>query len=748
MAETKKLQKAKFSIGKEKGTYTGEGTSGVLSCTPEGYGEATFNSGITLRGRFKNGNFISGEATFKGDKYCGDFDNLEWLGGPHGRGTIEYANGDKLVGFIDPVTKELEITKLTRTQDYGDKLELHHEIDPATLTKKLVGTLTYKNSSTLTGEFEPRNKKAPAINPSDIKSAFGITHDVYDCTLGIAKINIVKNDELTTQISGTYSYNPAEFTTPAHIEGTLQYINNATKTQVTQKGVFAYNRTPAVDGESNFISDDFDKKLTTLPATNNYFTKLTLHRQGKIYILTPEGSFQGKKEQYDQDFISYIGTMTNTNRSIELSGIYDADLVFKRGCLSYIKDDLILNINDGILSNTKGKLGNIYHINSACGNHKTNSYHRGGFFEVEFIAQTNHVGIINNLNFTHEPKHISGKVYEKLSDGSTFRGELLDTHTKDQMLETLAKQHLKRGDTIYKGIHTRKGTNKNDLIFEYNGLFKAVSETERPTLNMNNLNLVLWSGQINSLIEKEGLLFNGQVHEPTGYTGALSNPETGDFQNGEFDINLEFKNGDFVATFSNGAKFKGFTPDLKSANGVLEREHDFQHNGHFTFDEEGYPVLKKGEVLVYFNGPSNTYCRAMFDNAGFDLFDGQKYICNFKNDFYKTGAAIVADDITSALSTFEKHYPTPNPADYKTAEELISKYRQENNSKITENSAENIEKINEKLEATDTPQKKLNDLDLNETANTTLGSDSIELAKSQIMSKLINPNKPAQQDLE
>lgn len=189
------------------------------------------------------------------------------------------------------------------------------------------------------------------------------------------------------------------------------------------------------------------------------------------------------------------------------------------------------------------------------------------------------------------------------------------------------------------------------MIFDKTGYFGAGYQQFCGTLYAQNALETGWN-------------FNGDFDKIKGYHGKLISPKNADYQEGDFDTKLKFLSGKFRQTYPNLAIFEGETADLETGSGVFEREKYFRHEGDFEFDSELYPTLKKGTVLVHFDDFAHTFCRGEYDDSGFPLFDGKKYLCNFKNDLRPDGVPAVGDTITDAYTQFIEFTTSKTATEY------------------------------------------------------------------------------------
>ena len=741
MAEIKKLEKAKFSLGKEKGTYTGEGISGLLGCTPEGYGVAILANGVMLEGRFKDGNFINGVAHFGADTYHGEFDNLTWIGGSEG--LIEYHNGDFLKGHIDPSTKRLEILELEFTQKYDDKLILKstpRENNPN--IKDLVGTLSYKNGSQISGKFAPTSSSIDTQTDS-FSDIFGIKRSAYECMEGEASIVIIDTPELSVKISGKYQSSKYSGLNKPIIRGTYTYQNKKTGTTIISNGEFEYSRQTHTDQSKSTVSEDFDGMVSLNTGFTSFDTKLCLNAGGSVEIHTPEGSFSGHKIAKETTF-EYVGKMRNSNGSVILDGIFDKSLIFRQGRIQIQKSTpdsvTLFKSQSAEFKSLKKAEEIIYKCASIQGSREDIRFKRSGAFSIEFSTITNPVGLVVSADFTKEPTHLNGAVKETMQDSSVFDGKLCDLEEIDN--ETVKSWAKRNNFPIYFGRYYKNAEGTNKISFDNNGYFDE------------NFNLLV--GDTKSYTSREGCYFEGKFDISAGYVGRLTVLDNDDYQQGNFNIDLKFRHGTFRQTYPNNAIFEGETIDLETVNGTLERKNHFCHKGKFKLNYDGYPELTKGDVLVYFKGDDHTYCIAKYDQDGWELFDGKLYICNFKNDYHPEGVAVSADDITDALTLFEQY--THNQ------EATLGQHDSTDLPEQKEKSIhDEVSDIMQKYQKRQEDEKKEDSID---SQGSTQYHDAVNIAENivesqkvhtqpfdianaqMLMSKIINPNKESEQDKE
>lgn len=736
---TKKVQNIKFSLDKLKGTYSGDALTNILGSIPEGYGVATFEGGpfgdFSLEGRFKEGNFVSGIAKCAGGTYRGEFDNLRWLGGADGR--IDFPNGDYLKGTINPFNKKLVITQLKYTQNNGEILTAQTQKDKSG-KEFLKGKLTYKNGSVIEGIFEQLDPSADPIIPN-YSDYFGIKKGYYACTNGKAQIIIKNSDSQKACISGTIQTNKNNNT--AKITGAYTFDNFREGISIVATGDFDYSRS-FEDYQKDNISEDFSAELNIENPANDYATILNLQGGGKIAINTPAGTLHGTKYTERQ---MYQGTMINKDGSFQANGIFDQKLSLVQGDVIIKNPSESFSVNYFVPKKIKTEQDVIQYTATANGVFVGLNFKKEGSLLATIETELDSIGLVVSAKYIN-PQLISGKIYLKQENGAIFDAELLSLQQKTDLLASDALFNtlsINYNEAIYQGSYILK-TSDDKKIFDKNGFFDK------------DLNFIL--GQLYSTnIRDTDLTFFGTYHQKTGFDGILSAPN-GDYQEGRFDNDLQFSTGKVRKTYPNRAIFEGEILQNKRTKtndllkGVLERKNEFREEGEFLLNEENYPILSKGKVLVFFDTPDNAYCKAQFDQKGFELFDGKKYICNFKSDLNPEGVAVAEDNITDAYSKFleyTKKVVTVNGEYTKEEFDLALALAQH--------------QIIAKYQTQDTPLKvEAEQLVQEQTHKQTIYQDAVDIAgeitdvldtqtkeydianAQSIMTKIINPNKPQQ----
>lgn len=723
MAEIKQVSKQKITLNKEKGEYTGEAYASLLGTKPEGYGVATFENGMTLDGRFKEGNFITGTAKLAGIVYQGDFMDLKWLGGTNGR--IDYPNDDYIMGAINPISKRLEVKHLKSTQDYDDVVIGAHTVDRFG-QKIFYATQTFTNGSKIEGVFEAKYVPQEGINYYN----FGISKDRYFCKKGKANIILRNDNNLTASISGEYS--SIKDKSFAQINGVYTFTNKNDAISITATGEFTYARKAHEGASHDSVSEDFSGDLANKNALSKYDTNITLLDGGKIKIETPASTFSAVKKITDGT-ITYQGAMYASDGSFSAEGTFDKNLnildgkvLIKNGtdAFSAVLSDITAKNNPSSTSYTAQANGTFSQLRDT----------KEGLFSVSFDVKKDLAKLTEEAYMFTEPTFVSGKMKQYLPTGEVFDGELYSLEQKDAARNGLPQLDKYRADPLYFGTY-KYTTDSGEVIFSETGFFEQgyrfiCGQTYRKNINDSMLD------------------FTGLYNMEKGYEGKLENPFNGDYQDGLFDTQLNFLSGKMRETYANCAIFEGHTADHKIAIGTLERKDHFHHKGHFEFNEDDYPVLTNGDVFVNFDTADHAFCKARYDREGFELFDGKTYICNFKNDLLPDGVAVADYNITDAFTKFllytasqANNHNAVQPqvtlpaADSSTeAQQIVNKYQQEKGQSTEAQAAKNtaytdfIESAEGIISSLDAKNK------------------PFDMATSQsIMSKVTNPNKPTQQ---
>ena len=765
MAEIKSFKNASIKIDKEKGLYTGEAICGIISPTPEGYGTASVaNNKITLTGQFKNGNFVNGDAQNITAKYHGSFDNFNWLGGSDG--IIEYANGDYIKGGINPISKKLEITdmQLIDNSQFHDSLRAKH-IREKDSSIHLRGTQTFQNGSTITGEFEYGGIKTNILS---------VTHNSphFYCIHGQCHIIIQDDETQKVEISGTYHRDDS--TKQVSIEGTYTLNNKIDGTNLVCSGVFDFDRFTDNDTKP-YISEKFGS--IKIAPDLGFNINLVLRKGGKITLNTPNGKFSGEKVNLVQDngqFIStYKGTMTNKNHTLSVSGAFDNELIFQGEEFKIKTESEIVHFSSKSLKISQIGKGTINYSGNAKGSYLNKTENLEGEFSTDLSLELDKYNLIKSAKLNKKPIHICGKIQHHTANGAFFDGELLSMEQRKNAQNLPAFVKNSTFNVIYTGNHYLLNDQK-EYIFDKNGVFSENYQHEYGKVYMLNALGTPYT-------------FKGDYDREAGYKGTLTNPLNEDYQSGEFDCNLDFLSGKFRKHYHNLAMFEGETTDLITAKGTLSRDGDFVQKGNFEIDEEMYPTLVSGDIMVYFDDAENTYCEGKYDQNGIKLtnkddlplFGDNTYLLNFKNNKYPEGEPIVSKDLTDAYTQFlriaefyrEAAGDISNKNDSKlstnttpkntnqatqttdntiqTAEQIVNQYTQNNKQKQTQQ-AKKENKQTEQSNTTSPSTSKFTDIiDIAGKIIDTKDTDTQPFDKTvaqNIMSKLTNPNKEISQE--
>lgn len=461
MAEIKTFNKTAVRIGKEKGVYTGEAIPGLRGATPEGYGELFFDDKkIMLRGQFKNGSFVNGDAITPTATFHGSFDDFTWLGGSDG--VVEYENGSFIKGKINPKTKDFEISEMRVIDSvYGDVFEAEH-VQDATGQMRIFGKQELANGSYISGDIVVDKINRNVWEQTEQMPKFRVIS-------GNCHLNIQEDSEQKVEISGKYSHKARS--QGAKIEGIFSYKNSAEEVTLTSEGEFSFVR-KSTEGATTSISEMFGEMAVENGLGSEF--DLTLREGGKLQLTTKNGSFCGKKMkttiQNGQVGSQYYGTMTKKNRTFSAEGIFDNNLVFQNGEITLNAGAEIFKFMGGAFEITQPQMSTLNYLGAVSGSHQTKTSKFDGDFTVGVAVTLDNSNIVKSAGIFAKPDYARGHiVLDALENGLNFEGDYSKASGYKGRLENSANGDYKEGD-FDKKMEFLKGkfrrTYDNNAVFE------------------------------------------------------------------------------------------------------------------------------------------------------------------------------------------------------------------------------------------------------------------------------------------
>jgi len=734
MVEIRKYGNATIKIGKEKGVYSGEAIAGLISPTPEGFGEAVFaNAGVTLKGRFKGGCFVSGEAVTPFAQFHGNFDNFEWLGGSDGE--VKFADGSFIKGEVNPRTKRFEVSELrVMDAEFGDVFKLFHSKDLYGQTR-LVGEQKLKNGSKIEGDFAVDKINRDVLVQTEVLPKFA-------CVDGNCDIILQKDEHQTVKISGKYARALGDAT--AVINGDYALSNTGDGVDLECRGNFEFTR-----HEDEREAVRFDENFGKIRVRSDLgcAVDLVLRENGRIKLATNGGTFCGYKLvlKNGDGSVVYKGEMSTKNRSTVMTGFFDGGLAMLGGQIELkTKDESATFVFDNVQKKQSATPTDI-NLHLAQGKYSKKGLCMAGLFDAEVVLENDRANIVKSARLQQVPTHICGEISQSLADGAEFKGELW---SEEQRLGARGVPKIVK-DLSVKKIYSgtlRKLDKDGARIFEKDGIFSDGYVFERGRICENDALGI-------------GYTFIGDFKRGIGYKGVLQNPENGDYQEGKFDPNMKFLAGKMRQTYPNRAIFEGKTDDMAVARGMLSRTGDFIQVGKFELDDELYPIFVWGDLSVWFADDQHTFCNGKFNRKGIklssvsgeSLFDGRAYLLNFKNDAHPEGVAVSETDLTDAYGKFLTiaRYCLDGAKIEETAQTEVEATAEVGDAVVEEAKTEQKEDASKTGQLT---QERYVEIVANagEAVETeTAGDKGVDMLLAQSMiSRLVNPNKEPEQDKE
>lgn len=672
-SEIKDVKNIKFSLEKQKGLYSGQAISGMLSTTPEGYGKAIFKTGETLEGRFKNGNFVSGKATTKdGTLFEGEFDNMKLLSG-----TVTYPNGDFLVGKINPKTLKLELEKFRVTQNFGDVVEGTSEIkDGAQIFN---ATQTSIDDSVFTGIFEKcdANDSHNEFEKEIVKStAFGVVRPVFECKSAKVNLTIFKNINCLANFVGDFE------------NGTLKgvYTESRNSFQKTLNGTFEFSRKSSNEQKNNSVSDDFCNffELHEQNSPVSYNLNMT---KGDIMVTEGSENFKATKLVQENGDVMYHGTFSLAKNKQTLTGDFFSDLSIKQAKANF--------------ETTSGKIIGTFEQNNSNYNFVGElSFFNGDFkkgkFKSELVFEKTENGILRQVLSKNifESGTLKQTTKQPNETQKVFEGKTRDLITKDEG----SKFSITSKPSIFENQNKKiayigkvVGTLGGEQVMDKTGLFDASFELLEGHIEEHfaQNDDILWV-----IGDKK---FNEQKEER--FIGRTGFEYSENFFQGEFLPDYTFLKGNLEITLPNRATFTGTTNDVEHFKGKLERKNYFWQEGDFVASDEKILEFVKGKTLVYFDRPDDAKCFAHFDKNGYKDFGGKTHICIITTKKIRPVVDMFAtDSITDAMTQFDRKINNEKiaiSANHQKVQNLVSSV---NTTKTAEQKSAEIKNVVENTE--------------------------------------------------
>ncbi len=619
--EIKQVTDIKCNIDGKKGLYSGSAISTTFGAKPDGYGKANLKNGTILEGRFKNGSFVSGKAILGGTIYTGEFDSFKWL-----NGTITYPNGSYLKGEKDKRTGNIIIHECKNIQQFGDEFVGKHVDENG--TKKLIGTLTTQDGSTFTGEFDCKNNSS--------LDAFNVpSNTIFYCVKGKANLNIANTTQFTANLKGDYELEKDK--------GIIRGIYTYKDAKYSQKmnGKFTVFREKATSNTPfAYFSEDF---YDTLKATSNkdYLFNITSHIGTKIEYEDTNSTFFGEIIEPTQNNY-FKGKLSTKDGKFAFDGTLDKHLNVQKGEIVLAQSPSFNNIVSfiGSIDATNPQITAKGYLTLT-----------DGYQEGEFKVST----LTKNITFPLKDNFIfkSGKFKTVTKNGATFEGKTLTQNDNDAKFYQLFKNNPEKCKEYYLGMMTKTNSKGQQILYKH-GLFSTQFEhlegSIREGIKVNNEE-AYFEGNKTRLTNNDSYKYVGKVTF-----------KNGDYYEGSLTPKFTLETGKLRLTFENKSIFEGEKKGFGKYEGKLERKGDFWQQGEFKLDKDENFIFVKGRTKVNFAGNDEFYCLADFDEEGFPLFEFKKYLCNFKNNpSGETILAIVADNITDAVTEFERIRKLENP---------------------------------------------------------------------------------------
>lgn len=628
MNEVTNVSDVKFSLEKQKGTYTGQALTGVISATPEGFGKAILKDGTILDGRFKEGNFVSGKAISpQGDVFEGEFDNFKWLGG-----TISYKNGDRLVGTLNAKTNKFDLTEFRITQEFGDVFE--GKINPNDETKSsFVGTQIFADESKIIGTFSSReaSKHGSDFEKKFVETKFfGVIKPVFELIEGTATLNF-KTSNKTQQATLVGIAKNGE------IKGELNIFNGNFAEKMN--GTFNFSRMEPNETNNHKISDDFGNFFGLTQAKAPYICCISLNQGGKITFTDGVAMFDLVKKIEDKQTF-YVGTFKSPKQ--DFNGTFFDNLAMKEGQISVQFE------NSQLSGNLKNSIGNNYNL---LGKQTfENGEFKNGRFNINFKQPKINMPMQSMIDCEFECGTLKKIVTDKNGINLVFEGKTRNVLSEEERkkFDITAKPSLFKEEnqkTAFLG--TIIGAKNSEIVLLKSGLFDT--------------DLTLLEGHIEDHAQANGqeIWVNGDLkfnkNNEARFFGRAVYPNTEDFFEGEFLPDYTFLAGQMQTTLENGAIFKGKTQDLKTFFGIVERKNDFWQKGEFHFKQDGILDFVKGTTLVCFDRPDNLKCLAQYNEKGFKDFGNKTHLCRILSDKKRESVDVFAtDSVTDAVVEFDR----------------------------------------------------------------------------------------------